>query len=243
MVVGASAAGEITCFDRIEVDDSDTETFRVDTSYSCNEDFGLMVPDPKIALVTTGSQPPSCGEKFCSAGVAAIPVYGNWTGSVQASLYQDGEIVDTTNVPLPPRDYGLVNVEFETDRSSAYQMEFKLLNSLDTVVDEVVEDVRVEEQSKQHKVRATERVDPGNSNMADHLYATHVTVNPKAGGCGQTLDGGSDRLASSNTSAGFETESIILVGGSDDEPDLSRTGPTCGDWADTLSVTGKMLGT
>lgn len=236
-----AASAEITCFTDYFPSEASSVNMTISITFSCNDDFGLMVPDPKIALVVSGGQPPECGEPKCSGGVGLVPVFGNWTGSLEATLYQDALPVDATTIPLPARDYGLISFGFETNLDSFYQVEFKLVNDLGTVVSSVTQDVPVETQEANHTVRQAQWVKPTNPNAADYLYAVHTTVVPKDGSCTQVLgDSGAD-LATKNTSAGFETESQTPNGGLSTEPSTARAGLVCGPWEDLTSFSGVQI--
>lgn len=250
--LGASDTGDITCVDDL-IPENPPNEFRLTTRITCNDEFATEVAQPQIALVTQDGQPlPPCGEQpFCMGGTALFTVYGTWAGTIVVSLYDGLEKIETANVTLESRSYGLIWMDFFTQQTDDYTMEFALYDdSQEILLEQHSETIAVDTQDNQTiqpQVRAVEYTDPQDASAADYVFAGVATMDPARTGCLQVLNGtGSDATVLSEAGVDVDVSGLSAPGGADLKPTSARVSPdeSCGgSWNHEMDAEPVPLGT
>lgn len=237
MWVSGASNHEIDCVEtEAPLDHGKDPAFTLEIDYTCNNSFGLKVAEPEIGLVTTGNQsPPPCSGDHCPAGLAVIPIYGEWAGNLNVTLSQNATIVDQGTVAFEEGPYGTLNVEFDTDRKADYNMTFRLYDDLGILQSEHTETVSVAKEAPTFQLEAAEYAYWNDEST--WLWAVAATAIPKEEGCLRAVDDGGTVLAQNNLTD-WESWSFHVGGGARETLRAAKLGPSCqpGTWAQNVTA-------
>lgn len=235
--VAAVADGEITCYDVDGAPWSDKSRSEVNTFYTCNDEYTVQAPEPRLALVAPSVQhtPPCDSEGLCQSASFLVPVFGDWRGRLEVDIIQDGTLVNQHVLDFVRQGYGVIDGQILIDLDSNYTIDVRVYTNVTGLEPELEgttsDSVEVVESPSDYWLQGAQYVEAPGSDTSDYIYITSGEILPRDDVCLRVLDADDTVL---NTINAPNIRHIRDPGGADRVPATVTMGPSCTNFTTEL---------